>query len=205
MIDYKDLILQAQNGDKESLADLIQNLEGYIKLLLKGCFTLSKVQLEDSYNSAIIGLMRALQKFDTTRDIQLMTFARKFIVKDVIKFLSKDATHSKIIVKSYKGEFIREISTSSLEVDIATNEYGETVRLGDVIGDVDNQYSASEDKVFLEQLFNTLSCEESDFITEFYSDDRCIGRLDGYKDMSKSGYYKKKDRIITKLRKEVFA
>ncbi len=74
MSNIEKIIIKAQDGDKECLGELINHYDGYIRKFIK-LFNLTTVQEDEVYNSAIIGLMTALDKFNVSRGIKLNTYA----------------------------------------------------------------------------------------------------------------------------------
>ena len=79
-----EVIINAQKGNKECLGQLINYYDGYIKKFIK-LFNLTAVQEEEVYNSAIIGLMTALDNFNVSRGLKLNTYATGFIKKEISK------------------------------------------------------------------------------------------------------------------------
>ena len=69
-MDKTELILKAQNNDKECLEELINSYECYMKSLIR-LFNLTYAQEEEIYNSAVIGLLTALKTFDISKGFKL--------------------------------------------------------------------------------------------------------------------------------------
>lgn len=83
------LITLAQNGDKEALDQLTQNNMGLVysiahKLSNRGA------ELEDLIQLGSIGLLKAINKFDTTYDVKFSTYAVPMIMGEMKRFLRDD-------------------------------------------------------------------------------------------------------------------
>lgn len=87
--DWKTSIKKAQNGDKESRDRLITENTGLVYMVLKR-FANRGMEQEDLFQIGVIGLMKAIDKFDISRELSLSTYAVPMIVGEIRRFLRDD-------------------------------------------------------------------------------------------------------------------
>ncbi|NLK63410.1 MAG: RNA polymerase sigma factor RpoD/SigA [Fusobacteria bacterium] len=105
----KDLIIRYQNGDEEAKNELVlSNLKLVAKIALnydkRGIYYLDLIQ------DGTIGLMKAIEKFDISKNYKLSTYATWWIKKEILKSLRERLNFIKIpgnILKDYQK--IREV------------------------------------------------------------------------------------------------
>lgn len=91
------LIEQSQKGDQEVRAQLIEQNLGLVRHIVKryqgrGCDT------EDLFQIGVIGLIKAVDHFDLSRDVQFSTYAVPMIMGEIKRFFRDDG-----IVKISRG------------------------------------------------------------------------------------------------------
>ena len=84
-----DEIKKAQNNDKEAMAKLIETNNGLIWSIVKR-FKDRGHELDDLYQIAVIGFMKAIQKFDLTFDVKLSTYAVPHILGEVRRYIQME-------------------------------------------------------------------------------------------------------------------
>jgi len=82
-------ILKAQNGDKEERDALVTANIGLIYMVLKR-FSNRGHEQEDLFQIGAIGLMKAIDKFDLSRELSFSTYAVPMIVGEIRRFLRDD-------------------------------------------------------------------------------------------------------------------
>ena len=82
-------IQKAQNGDVEERNILITENTGLVYMVLKR-FTNRGYEQEDLFQIGVIGLMKAIDKFDLTRDFSFSTYAVPMIIGEIKRFLRDD-------------------------------------------------------------------------------------------------------------------
>lgn len=82
-------ILKAQNGDKEERDALVNANIGLIYMVLKR-FTGRGYELEDLFQIGAIGLLKAIDKFDLSRELSFSTYAVPMIIGEIRRFLRDD-------------------------------------------------------------------------------------------------------------------
>lgn len=83
------LILQAKQGDKEARDVLIQENLGLVRHIVKR-FAGRGYDMEDLFQIGTIGLMKAIDKFDTDYGVQFSTYAVPLIMGEIKRFLRDD-------------------------------------------------------------------------------------------------------------------
>lgn len=86
---WKISIQKAQNGDKESRDKLVTENVGLIYMVLKR-FANRGIEQEDLFQIGVIGLIKAIDKFDLSRELSLSTYAVPMIVGEIRRFLRDD-------------------------------------------------------------------------------------------------------------------
>ena len=85
----KEVIIKAKNGDKEELGKLIDNNNGLIWSIVKR-FQGRGYELEDLYQIAVIGFIKAIKRFDTSFEVKLTTYAVPYMIGEVKRFIRDD-------------------------------------------------------------------------------------------------------------------
>lgn len=84
-----NLIAKAQRGDKTAKDELVRNNIGLIKSVLRG-FSNRGYDMEDLFQIGSIGLLKAIDKFDTSFDVKFSTYAVPMIAGEIKRFLRDD-------------------------------------------------------------------------------------------------------------------
>ncbi len=82
-------IQKAQNGDKRERDALVEANTGLVYMVLKRFYNRGHEQ-EDLFQIGVIGLLKAIDKFDTTRDFSFSTYAVPMIIGEIRRFLRDD-------------------------------------------------------------------------------------------------------------------
>ena len=85
----KELFLQAQKGDKEAREALFEKNEGLIHHVIKR-YTGRGCESEDLFQLGAIGLVKAIEKFDTEYGVCFSTYAVPMISGEIRRFLRDD-------------------------------------------------------------------------------------------------------------------
>ena len=86
---WKVSIWKAQNGDKEERDALVMANMGLVYMVLKR-FSNRGHEQEDLFQIGVIGLMKAIDKFDIARELSFSTYAVPMIVGEIRRFLRDD-------------------------------------------------------------------------------------------------------------------
>ena len=78
-------IVRAQEGDKSAMEKLITDNNGLIWSIVKR-FKDRGYEVDDLYQIAVMGFIRAIKKFDTSFDVKLSTYAVPYILGEVRRY-----------------------------------------------------------------------------------------------------------------------
>lgn len=84
-----DLIKAAQTGDISALDEVVRENDKLIWSVVKH-FSMSTYEPEDLFQIGAIGLIKAVKKFDFTKDVQFSTYAVPTIMGEIKKFMRDD-------------------------------------------------------------------------------------------------------------------
>lgn len=84
-------ILEAQNGNTEVLARLIEKNTGLIWSIVRR-FKDRGYELEDLYQIGSIGFIKSIKRFDTSFDVRLSTYAVPYILGEIKRFIRDDGS-----------------------------------------------------------------------------------------------------------------
>lgn len=115
-------ILNAQNGDRDEMAKLIEENNGLIWSIVKR-FSGRGYELEDLYQIGAMGFIKAIKRFDTSFDVRLSTYAVPYILGEIKRFIRDDGP-----IKVSRS--IKELSIKILELKKEhLNKTGEEISL----------------------------------------------------------------------------
>ena len=98
MTENSVLIRKAQAGEKESREVLIEQNLGLVHHIVKR-FLGRGYEAEDLFQIGTIGLMKAVDKFDTSFDVKFSTYAVPLIAGEIKRFIRDDG-----LVKDLEGK-----------------------------------------------------------------------------------------------------
>ena len=84
-------IVEAQNGDKLAMEKLINVNNGLIWSLAKR-FKDRGYEMDDLYQVAVMGFIKAIKKFDTSFDVKLSTYAVPYILGEIRRYMQIDGS-----------------------------------------------------------------------------------------------------------------
>lgn len=84
-----DKIIEAQNGDKDAMAEIVENNQGLIWNIVRR-FLGRGYDKEDLYQIGCIGFIKAIRRFDAEFEVKLSTYAVPYIMGEIRKFLRDD-------------------------------------------------------------------------------------------------------------------
>ena len=82
-------IKRAQTGDKDAMANLVENNQGLIWSIVKR-FIGRGYELEDLYQIGMIGFIKSIRNFDINFEVKLSTYAVPYIFGEVKRFIRDD-------------------------------------------------------------------------------------------------------------------
>src|SRR5699024_385877 len=84
-----ELIQKTQNGDENAKDKLVRHNLGLIRSVVKG-FLNRGYDVEDLFQIGSIGLLKAIEKFDSSFNVKFSTYAVPMIVGEIKRFLRDD-------------------------------------------------------------------------------------------------------------------
>lgn len=84
-------IIDAQNGNQEMMTKLVEENNGLIWSIVKR-FKDRGYELEDLYQIGSIGFIKSIQRFDTSFDVKLSTYAVPYILGEIKRFIRDDGS-----------------------------------------------------------------------------------------------------------------
>lgn len=84
-----ELIEMSQNGDKAAKNKLVESNIGLIRSVLRG-FMNRGYEVDDLFQIGSIGLLKAIDKFDTSFNVKFSTYAVPMIMGEIKRFLRDD-------------------------------------------------------------------------------------------------------------------
>jgi RNA polymerase sporulation-specific sigma factor len=136
----EELFAEYKNGDESKLEDLFNQNERYLYHMAHK-YKNTGIDTEDLASMAKIGMLKAINKFDLSKNIKLATFMATCMDNEIRMYLRKGR---------------REEETSSLQFVIAQGENGEDRTLEDIIA-VDEGEFHKDDYIFLGEVLETFS------------------------------------------------
>ncbi len=82
-------IRKAQSGDKQERDALVTENVGLIYMVMKR-FSNRGIEQEDLFQIGVIGLLKAIDKFDLSRELSFSTYAVPMIIGEIRRFLRDD-------------------------------------------------------------------------------------------------------------------
>ena len=83
------IIEQAQEGSKDAMTKLLEDNNGLIWSIVRR-FSGRGYEIEDLYQIGSIGFIKAIQRFDTSFEVRLSTYAVPYILGEIKRFIRDD-------------------------------------------------------------------------------------------------------------------
>lgn len=127
------IIELAQNGSKEDMTKLIEDNSRLVWSIVRR-FNGRGYDIEDLYQIGSIGLIKAIQRFDTSFEVRLSTYAVPYILGEIKRFIRDDGPikisrsikelNIKIIElqKEYLNKYGKEITLEQLAKELKTSK-----------------------------------------------------------------------------------
>ena len=125
-----ELIVKAQNGDEAAKSKLVSHNLGLVKSILKR-FLNRGYDAEDLYQLGCMGLLKAIQKFDTSFNVRFSTYAVPMIMGEIRRFLRDDG-----IIKVSRS--LKQVATrANMAKEKLTKELGREPTLNELSKEID--------------------------------------------------------------------
>ena len=127
------IIERAQNASKEDMTKLIEDTSRLVWSIVRR-FNGRGYDIEDLYQIGSIGLIKAIQRFDTSFEVRLSTYAVPYILGEIKRFIRDDGPikisrsikelNIKIIElqKEYLNKYGKEITLEQLAKELKTSK-----------------------------------------------------------------------------------
>lgn len=127
------MIEQAQNGNKDDMTKLIEDNSRLVWSIVRR-FNGRGYDIEDLYQIGCIGLIKAIQRFDTNFEVRLSTYAVPYILGEIKRFIRDDGPIKisrsikelnikiKEIQKEYQNKYGKEISLEEIAKELKTSK-----------------------------------------------------------------------------------
>ena len=116
------IIERAQNGSKEDMTKLIEDNSRLVWSIVRR-FNGRGYDIEDLYQIGSIGLIKAIQRFDTSFEVRLSTYAVPYILGEIKRFIRDDGP-----IKISRS--IKELNIKIIELQKENlNKYGKEITL----------------------------------------------------------------------------
>ncbi len=124
-IDTLQLIIMAKTGDKQAQTVLVENNIGLVWSIVRR-FQNRGHETEDLFQIGSIGLIKAINKFDTSFDVKFSTYAVPMIIGEIKRFLRDDG-----IIKVSRS--LKETSNKArITKEVMTRELGREPTIGEM-------------------------------------------------------------------------
>lgn len=125
MYENMKIIERAQNGNQEDMTKLIIDNNGLIWSIVRR-FSGRGYDIEDLYQIGSIGFIKAIQRFDTSFEVKLSTYAVPYILGEIKRYLRDDGP-----IKVSRS--IKELNVKILEIQKEyNNKYGRDITLEEI-------------------------------------------------------------------------
>lgn len=119
------IIERAQNGSKEDMTKLIEDNNGLVWSIVRR-FSGRGYDIEDLYQIGSIGLIKAIQRFDTSFEVRLSTYAVPYILGEIKRYIRDDGP-----IKVSRS--IKELNIKILDLQKEYyNKYGKEITLEEI-------------------------------------------------------------------------
>lgn len=127
------MIEQAQNGNKDEMTKLIEDNSRLVWSIVRR-FNGRGYDIEDLYQIGCIGLIKAIQRFDTNFEVRLSTYAVPYILGEIKRFIRDDGPIKisrsikelnikiKELQNEYQNKYGKEISLEEIAKELKTSK-----------------------------------------------------------------------------------
>ena len=205
------MIEQAQNGNKDDMTKLIEDNSRLVWSIVRR-FNGRGYDIEDLYQIGCIGLIKAIQRFDTNFEVRLSTYAVPYILGEIKRFIRDDGPIKisrsikelnikiKEIQKEYQNKYGKEISLEEIAKELKTSKEEiamalDSARPVNSIEDSQYRYNKTDKTISVIEQLSTGKDEETE-ITNRMTIKKLISELkDKEKEVILLRYYKGKTQM----------
>ncbi len=170
----EEQIVDYQTSGDFAMRDAIHKQTAYIAEILAKRYVGRGIEYEDLYQVASIGLLYAIDRFDSSRNVKFTTYATKLVTGEIKKHFRDTGHFIKIPRRMYEAFSHADFSKDAKPYSVVSYEQtlGEnrSAMLKTLIGQSDDSFLLIEDKSFIYQCLQLLTGEEHTFIMSRYYD-----------------------------------
>ena len=201
---YRDLSEEEQNGlwekfaagDEKSRRLLLQLNEPLVRAVVSR-FAFEKDTAEDLFQSGMVGLLCALERFDPKRGAAFGTFAFPYIKGEVVKSLAEMKGEKKTFYQRKWKEMAARASVSLEE----WMEEAETTAFSDLRAE--DMFAAAENRLWLKEVVASLGTEEKRLLYYRYILRKSQAETGKALSLSQTRISRKEKEILAKLRERI--
>ena len=169
MYNNMENIKLAQTGNHDAMEELVKNNSGLIWNIIKR-FSGRGYELDDLYQIGAIGLIKAINRFDTNLEVQLSTYAVPYILGEIKRFIRDDGiikvsrqikelnVKIKMLQQDYLSKHGKEITLSQMSdaLGVSKEEIAAAIESSISVDSIDSNDTNSEDnRTLIEKISNT--------------------------------------------------
>ena len=218
MDDTIALIRKSHDGDKKAREELVEKNIGLIWCVVKRFYGRG-AEPEDLFQIGSIGLLKAIDKFDLSYEVQFSTYAVPMISGEIRRFLRDDGmikVSRSLRELSYKSlqarekidcEEIVQAMESSVEVESIYKpihqKEGSEILLMDKLEEKDRQEEKVLDRIVLKEVLETLEAKERTIIYLRYFAGKTQAEIGKKMGMSQVQVSRTEKKVLERMRKEM--
>ena len=205
------IIENAQSGSKDDMTRLIEENNGLIWSIVRR-FNGRGYDIEDLYQIGCIGFIKAIQRFDTSFEVRLSTYAVPYILGEIKRYIRDDGPIKvsrsikelnikiKELQKEYISKYGRDIKLEEIskELRISKEEIAmvmDSTRPVDSIEDAKYKDNKTDKTISILEQISTGKDEQSEIVNKI-AIKNLIGELeDNEKEIILLRYYKQKTQM----------
>lgn len=170
----EDLLVTYHQTKSEKLRETILERTAYIAEILAKRYSGRGIEYEDLYQVASIGLLFAIDRFDSERNVKFVTYASKLVAGEIKKHFRDTGHFIKIPRRMYEALSGKDAPCEHVPYSVVSYEQtlseSRNTMLESFIGQSDDNYLLVEDKSFIYQCLQHLTGEEHTFVMSRYYD-----------------------------------
>ena len=220
MDDTIALIRKSHDGDKKAREELVEKNIGLIWCVVKRFYGRG-AEPEDLFQIGSIGLLKAIDKFDLSYEVQFSTYAVPMISGEIRRFLRDDGmikVSRSLRELSYKSLQAREKMTrilgreptlKELSVEVESiykpihQKEGSEILLMDKLEEKDRQEEKVLDRIVLKEVLETLEAKERTIIYLRYFAGKTQAEIGKKMGMSQVQVSRTEKKVLERMRKEM--
>ena len=184
-----ETIKRAHQGDKAARDRLVQENMPLVWSIVRR-FSNRGYEPEDLFQIGSIGLLKAIDRFDTAYEVKFSTYAVPLIIGEIRRYLRDDGML----------KVSRPLKETAWKVRTAEADWQNTV--GEQICDRHNEIEERTDHLFLEQLLDTLEAKEQQLIYLRYVEEKTQSEVAKIMGTTQVQISRREKKLLAKLREK---